>query len=207
MVGENPTPYGIFALWAVNGLSIVYWYDIVFSSGGGLLGFHYAVIRYSTKWGVQWSLFRICNKTLYILYLQAYFGPISAGLYRSILTVPRASLYYRTSIYSRSYVGVGVGNNWPRPQCRYSVSSGIYPSNEPLLGGVCAPGSRSKVTLLLPAPQIIFNTLPKLFFHAPQIISPISLLPRCISQCSLNYFSPKSKWVVIPSFMSVRGPV
>ncbi len=25
MVGENPTPYGILALWAVNGLSIVYW--------------------------------------------------------------------------------------------------------------------------------------------------------------------------------------
>ncbi len=23
--GENPTPYGILALWAVNGLSIVYW--------------------------------------------------------------------------------------------------------------------------------------------------------------------------------------
>ncbi len=25
MVSENPTPYGILALWAVNGLSIVYW--------------------------------------------------------------------------------------------------------------------------------------------------------------------------------------
>ena len=25
MVGENPTPYEILALWAVNGLSIVYW--------------------------------------------------------------------------------------------------------------------------------------------------------------------------------------
>ncbi len=25
MVGGNPTPYGILALWAVNGLSIVYW--------------------------------------------------------------------------------------------------------------------------------------------------------------------------------------
>ncbi len=25
VVGENPTPYGILALWAVNGLSIVYW--------------------------------------------------------------------------------------------------------------------------------------------------------------------------------------
>ncbi len=25
LVGENPTPYGILALWAVNGLSIVYW--------------------------------------------------------------------------------------------------------------------------------------------------------------------------------------
>ena len=25
MVGENPTPYGILALWAVNGLSIIYW--------------------------------------------------------------------------------------------------------------------------------------------------------------------------------------
>ncbi len=25
MVGENPTSYGILALWAVNGLSIVYW--------------------------------------------------------------------------------------------------------------------------------------------------------------------------------------
>ncbi len=25
VVGENPTPYGIFALWAVNRLSIVYW--------------------------------------------------------------------------------------------------------------------------------------------------------------------------------------
>ena len=24
-VGENPTPYGILELWAVNGLSIVYW--------------------------------------------------------------------------------------------------------------------------------------------------------------------------------------
>ncbi len=24
VVGENPTPYGILALWAVNGLSIVY---------------------------------------------------------------------------------------------------------------------------------------------------------------------------------------
>ena len=25
VVGETPTPYGILALWAVNGLSIVYW--------------------------------------------------------------------------------------------------------------------------------------------------------------------------------------
>ncbi len=25
VVGENPTPYGSLALWAVNGLSIVYW--------------------------------------------------------------------------------------------------------------------------------------------------------------------------------------
>ena len=25
MVGENPTPYGVLALWAVNGLSIVCW--------------------------------------------------------------------------------------------------------------------------------------------------------------------------------------
>ncbi len=25
VVGENPTPYGILALWAVNSLSIVYW--------------------------------------------------------------------------------------------------------------------------------------------------------------------------------------
>ena len=25
VAGENPTPYGILALWAVNGLSIVYW--------------------------------------------------------------------------------------------------------------------------------------------------------------------------------------
>ncbi len=25
VVGENPTPYGNLALWAVNGLSIVYW--------------------------------------------------------------------------------------------------------------------------------------------------------------------------------------
>ncbi len=25
VVGEHPTPYGILALWAVNGLSIVYW--------------------------------------------------------------------------------------------------------------------------------------------------------------------------------------
>ncbi len=25
VVGENPTPYGILPLWAVNGLSIVYW--------------------------------------------------------------------------------------------------------------------------------------------------------------------------------------
>ncbi len=25
VVGENPTPYGMLALWAVNGLSIVYW--------------------------------------------------------------------------------------------------------------------------------------------------------------------------------------
>ena len=25
VVGENPTPYGILAFWAVNGLSIVYW--------------------------------------------------------------------------------------------------------------------------------------------------------------------------------------
>ena len=28
VVGENPTPYGILALWAVNGLSIVYWVDM-----------------------------------------------------------------------------------------------------------------------------------------------------------------------------------
>ncbi len=27
VVGENPTPYGILALWAVNSLSIVYWED------------------------------------------------------------------------------------------------------------------------------------------------------------------------------------
>ncbi len=27
-IGENPTPYGILALWAVNGLSIVYWVDL-----------------------------------------------------------------------------------------------------------------------------------------------------------------------------------
>ncbi len=25
VVGENPTPYGILALWSVNGLSIFYW--------------------------------------------------------------------------------------------------------------------------------------------------------------------------------------
>ena len=25
VVGENPTPYEILALWAVNGLSVVYW--------------------------------------------------------------------------------------------------------------------------------------------------------------------------------------
>ncbi len=25
VAGENPTPYGFLALWAVNGLSIVYW--------------------------------------------------------------------------------------------------------------------------------------------------------------------------------------
>ncbi len=25
VVGKNPTPYGILALWAVTGLSIVYW--------------------------------------------------------------------------------------------------------------------------------------------------------------------------------------
>ena len=29
VVGENPTPYGILALWAVNGLSIVYWEGII----------------------------------------------------------------------------------------------------------------------------------------------------------------------------------
>ena len=29
VVGENPTPYGILALWAVNGLSIVYW-DVIY---------------------------------------------------------------------------------------------------------------------------------------------------------------------------------
>ena len=28
VVGENPTPYGVLALWAVNGLSIVYWEGI-----------------------------------------------------------------------------------------------------------------------------------------------------------------------------------
>ncbi len=28
VVGENPTPYGILVLWAVNGLSIVYWVRI-----------------------------------------------------------------------------------------------------------------------------------------------------------------------------------
>ncbi len=28
VVGENPTPYGILALWVVNGLSIVYWDDL-----------------------------------------------------------------------------------------------------------------------------------------------------------------------------------
>ncbi len=30
VVGENPTPYGILALWAVNGLSIVYWVAVCF---------------------------------------------------------------------------------------------------------------------------------------------------------------------------------
>ncbi len=30
VVGENPTPYGILALWAVNGLSIVYWVHLLF---------------------------------------------------------------------------------------------------------------------------------------------------------------------------------
>ncbi len=28
VVGENPTPYGILALWAVNSLSNVYWVRI-----------------------------------------------------------------------------------------------------------------------------------------------------------------------------------
>ena len=32
MVGENPTPYGILALWAVNSLSIVYW-DLSIEAG------------------------------------------------------------------------------------------------------------------------------------------------------------------------------
>ena len=46
MVGENPTPYGILVLWAVNGLLIVYWvlfhfkeailYFELHSSKGGL---------------------------------------------------------------------------------------------------------------------------------------------------------------------------
>ncbi len=31
VVGENPTPYGILALWAVNGLSIVYWDIFIFN--------------------------------------------------------------------------------------------------------------------------------------------------------------------------------
>ncbi len=38
VVGENPTPYGILALWAVNSLSIVYWDSTLF------------------MWAILWSL-------------------------------------------------------------------------------------------------------------------------------------------------------
>ncbi len=39
VVGENPTPYGILALWAVNGLSIVCW-DCKHVRGSKNLTFH-----------------------------------------------------------------------------------------------------------------------------------------------------------------------
>ncbi len=37
MVGENPTPYGILELWAVNGLSIVYWVPVIRGQGRRIL--------------------------------------------------------------------------------------------------------------------------------------------------------------------------
>ena len=38
VVGENPTPYGILALWAVNGLSIVCWVCMYDCQGGNPIG-------------------------------------------------------------------------------------------------------------------------------------------------------------------------
>ncbi len=48
VLGWNPTPYGILALWAVNGLSIVYWV---------LLQQHY--IDLSTDIGTKWCFFSV----------------------------------------------------------------------------------------------------------------------------------------------------
>ncbi len=46
VVGENPTPYGILALWAVNSLSIVYW-DVKVSECDGLIDYANCIYRIS----------------------------------------------------------------------------------------------------------------------------------------------------------------
>ena len=57
MVGENPTPYGILALWAVNSLSIVYWVLKAlkeFESPGFGFGFD----QFSKEWIWIWIGFK-----------------------------------------------------------------------------------------------------------------------------------------------------
>ncbi len=52
VVGENPTPYGILALWAVNSLSIVYWVgNLTLLCPSGAMG-HQASAQVFSPWMV-----------------------------------------------------------------------------------------------------------------------------------------------------------
>ncbi len=75
VVGENPTPYGTLALWAVNGLSIVYW-EVIFSGEAQI------VWTYS-YWYTHWQLAKNCHSKILKFYEWSFsYGRRSSLLWR-----------------------------------------------------------------------------------------------------------------------------
>ncbi len=191
VVGENPTPYGILALWAVNSLSIVYWVCVL------------CVPSSCMNW--RWSVHRVQRA------LTVWFG--LCYIWKAIQEV---RLFCSFPMVNASPPGISSGKlaeltwNPPRVICMffffmfwisvinfnpdYVYLRTFDQDIETLKGGVLAPCS---LLFFVPSPCSLL-----IFSRAPFIFSPLlpcnfsfSLLPwkKCICSLSVCSLLPNNK--------------